>query len=499
MAYTINSFTGVNTDITIEDGTINQATALKFIGKNYAGYGEIQNENFYHLLENFAGTGEPGRKTTGMIWYDSSTTKLRYYDGQRFRPATGAEVNGSEPEGQAAGDFWFDSQNDQIFVYNGTEYILVGPQSSSQGQVTQLETGTAKVENENTLKPIIRGYVNGEVVFVISGGTAGYNIDSAEPENADLVGFTVIKPGLTLKNTPADGKTTGAQRFWGTASAAESLIVDGAILNADEFVEKADPEMTGQAHIRVDGAAGGITIGTADNYKLYNQGNDAYIANEGGSNIVFRADATDRFKISSDKFLPVTNNTYDLGESSTKFRTVYATSFSGLATNASQIEYDGDGSGLYARATIANNTLTIPVRDSNGTVFATTFDGVSTSAQYADLAEKYTTDEEYEVGTVMMISMEEGSEATACTKNGIAIGVISAEPAYLMNSEADGQAIGLKGRVPVKVVGAVKKGQAVYAFNGGVASTEISGSLIGIALESSDDTEVSLVECVLKV
>jgi hypothetical protein len=232
---------------------------------------------------------------------------------------------------------------------------------------------------------------------------------------------------------------------------------------------------------------------------LYNQGNDAYIANEGGSNIVFRADATDRFKISSDKFLPVTNNTYDLGESSTKFRTVYATSFSGLATNASQIEYDGDGSGLYARATIANNTLTIPVRDSNGTVFATTFDGVSTSAQYADLAEKYTTDEEYEVGTVMMISMEEGSEATACTKNGIAIGVISAEPAYLMNSEADGQAIGLKGRVPVKVVGAVKKGQAVYAFNGGVASTEISGSLIGIALESSDDTEVSLVECVLKV
>ena len=72
MAYTINSFTGVNSDVTIEDGTVNQSTALRFIGKNYAGYGELQNENFYHLLENFAGTGEPARKAIGMLWYDAS-------------------------------------------------------------------------------------------------------------------------------------------------------------------------------------------------------------------------------------------------------------------------------------------------------------------------------------------------------------------------------------------------------------------------------------------
>jgi hypothetical protein len=499
MAYTINSFTGVNGDITIEDGTINQTTSLKLIGKNYAGYGELQNENFYHLLENFAGTGEPGRKTTGMLWYDASATKLRYYDGQRFRPASGAEVDTSEPTGQSAGDFWFDSQNDQIFVYNGTEYILVGPQSSSQGQVTQLETGTAKVQGENTLKQIIRGYINGEVVFVISGGINEFLIDSAEPENDDLVGFTVIKPGITLKNTPADGLTTGNQRFWGTASSAERLVVAGQIFDADEFVLKSTPEMTGQANIRVDGQNGGLTIGTADNYKIYNSGNVGYIANEGGTDIVFRANGSEKFKVSNDTFMPVANGVYDLGESGTKFRTIYANSIDGLATKASQIEYDGDGSGLYARATIANNNLTIPVRDSSGTVFATTFDGVSTKAQYADLAEKYTTDQEYEVGTVMMVCEHGEHETEACTKHGIAIGVISAEPAYLMNSEIDGQAIGLKGRVPVKVVGAVKKGQPVYASNSGVASIEVAGSLVGVALESNDSDDVKLVECVLKV
>ncbi len=50
MAYAIDRYN--NTLLTtVEDGTVDQTTDLKFIGKNYAGYGEIQNENFLFYLK----------------------------------------------------------------------------------------------------------------------------------------------------------------------------------------------------------------------------------------------------------------------------------------------------------------------------------------------------------------------------------------------------------------------------------------------------------------
>ena len=58
--------------------------------------------------------------------------------------------------------------------------------------------------------------------------------------------------------------------------------------------------------------------------------------------------------------------------------------------------------------------------------------------------------------------------------------------AHLMNADAEGQAIGLKGRLPVRVKGAVKKGDAVYAWEDGVCPTIATSGLVGIAPEASD-------------
>ena len=69
----------------------------------------------------------------------------------------------------------------------------------------------------------------------------------------------------------------------------------------------------------------------------------------------------------------------------------------------------------------------------------------------------------------------------------------------MMNSEAEGQYIALKGRVPVRVKGPVKKGQAIYAWEDGICSTVQTTALVGIALASSDDEVEKLIECVLKV
>ena len=60
MAYTINRYNNATLS-TVEDGTLDQTTDLKLVGKNYAGYGEIQNENFLFLLENFSGASAPAR------------------------------------------------------------------------------------------------------------------------------------------------------------------------------------------------------------------------------------------------------------------------------------------------------------------------------------------------------------------------------------------------------------------------------------------------------
>ena len=103
----------------------------------------------------------------------------------------------------------------------------------------------------------------------------------------------------------------------------------------------------------------------------------------------------------------------------------------------------------------------------NDVTNAGTFFGKATTAEYADLAERYEADAEYEEGTVMMFGGEK--EVTCAEGHGIdkLAGVVSMKPAYLMNEGAGDNAthpaIALQGRVPVKVVGKVAKGDIMVA------------------------------------
>ena len=138
------------------------------------------------------------------------------------------------------------------------------------------------------------------------------------------------------------------------------------------------------------------------------------------------------------------------------------------------------------------------------TVYATTFDGTATKAQYADLAENYLADAEYEPGTVLIFGGAE--EVTAClTKGDIRVaGVVSTYPAHLMNSTLTGDnvvALALLGRVPCKVVGRVKKGDVLvtsavpgYAI---VNNTPSIGTIIGKAVGEKNDDSRGLVEVVV--
>jgi hypothetical protein len=112
------------------------------------------------------------------------------------------------------------------------------------------------------------------------------------------------------------------------------------------------------------------------------------------------------------------------------------------------------------RSSAATGTINIGASTGRfNTVYATVFDGTATEALYADVAEKYLCDEKYETGTVLSVGGEK--ELTASCENNAhsVLGVVSDNPALLMNTGLeDGIAVALKGRVPVKITGSVKQG-----------------------------------------
>lgn len=112
-----------------------------------------------------------------------------------------------------------------------------------------------------------------------------------------------------------------------------------------------------------------------------------------------------------------------------------------------------------------------------------TFYGLATQAQYADLAEKYSADVEYLPGTVVVFGGSEEITVTNAFADVRVAGVISSNPAYLMNAAASGLPVALRGRVPVQVLGAVSKGDLlVTAPQAGFAQSVGQNSSYGAAV-----------------
>jgi|TARA_R110002167_G_scaffold15332_6_gene61177 hypothetical protein len=137
--------------------------------------------------------------------------------------------------------------------------------------------------------------------------------------------------------------------------------------------------------------------------------------------------------------------------------------------------------------------------------------GTATTAEYADLAELYTSDVAYESGTVVKIGGEAEVTQTTIEHCPEVFGIVSSNPAYLMNSGAEGLTVpvALEGRVPCKVIGEVRKGQRlVTSTEAGVARAIASYEkevgmdwfrVVGRALENKDTLGVGLIEVVVGV
>jgi hypothetical protein len=143
---------------------------------------------------------------------------------------------------------------------------------------------------------------------------------------------------------------------------------------------------------------------------------------------------------------------------------------------------------------------------STGTLTANVFTGESTTAKYADLAERYLSDQSYPSGTVLEFGGEQEVTITAHGYSNRIAGVVSTQPAYLMNSHLQGQhvvSLALIGRVPCQVVGNIVKGdQLVSSNNPGVATSMVeseyrSGVVIGKALENYSSDQPGVITIVV--
>jgi hypothetical protein len=189
-----------------------------------------------------------------------------------------------------------------------------------------------------------------------------------------------------------------------------------------------------------------------------------------GSTLTFTEAPANGDKIEVRRFTTTTTiNEIEITANNTTDETTYIL-FADGATGAQAIESD---TGLTYNP--SSNTLT-----------TTTFSGTATTAQYADLAEQYASDEDIEAGTVVHFAGNgkvAPCDTDACTK---VAGIVSTDPAHLMNSSQEGVPLALAGRVPCKVTGTVNAGDLMVSAGNGLARAEANpaiGTVIGKAIE----------------
>ena len=233
MSYTINKTDGTVLT-TILDGTTNTDTGLTLIGRNYTGYGTVQNENFVRLLENFADASPPGVSVgftpiAGQLWWDTANQVLKVYTGTTFYPVNASISSSTAPTALNVGDQWWDTVNKQLNVWTGTTWYLVGPAQAAG----QAKTGVYSEQLADYLglpHTVVNTYLNGNVISVASSDT--FNI--VNPIFTSNLGLTTISEGLNIAATAQlTGTATNSLTLQGVSASQFARIDIGTTFAAD--------------------------------------------------------------------------------------------------------------------------------------------------------------------------------------------------------------------------------------------------------------------------
>jgi galactitol-specific phosphotransferase system IIB component len=220
MSYNINKTDG-NLLVTIQDGTTNTDTGLVLIGRNYTGYGQIQNDNFVRLLENFADRVPPGQSVgfapiAGTLWWDTGNQLLKIYNGQSFIPVSQRTAANTAPVIHNVGDQWWDTTNNQLNVWAGSSWLVIGPVASSG----QGKTGVFVENLSGSAQPLVNTYVSGNVVSVYN-TTAPFLV-----ANSSFAAFDTINTGF---NVGTQLTVSGNLDVTGTSTLNDDTTINGQL------------------------------------------------------------------------------------------------------------------------------------------------------------------------------------------------------------------------------------------------------------------------------
>jgi hypothetical protein len=599
MAYIINRFSGQQL-VVLEDGTLNTTTSIGLVGRNYTGYGEIQNENFLFLLENFANQNPPARPLSGQTWFNTVTDTLNIYNGVGWNAVGSAVVDNIEPNA-APGALWLDSATNQLYTYNDG-WNLIGPEAVNNFGVTKLK-GRSVRDADSVDHAILELVVDDKPLAVISSDefflsldtpiqgftniSKGINLSSfreVSGQTVNLIGNVVgnattatrLQNTRTINGINFDGQTDITIRSSTTASLTPGAYVLGSVFDGSDprtWTINATPNNTvGTVVARDSGgdfSAGTITadtVGTHIGQVTAPTGTSTFdviqarsivgatlsgnsftatrlettrtintVPFNGTENITVTADAStltgtrinstvvgsnlqstgilNNLKIKDAGLVVGDNNGLKIYTTSDfeiptissqtvgkplNFEIVDSTISGGvvnvrLIASAQSLDLGGPLTPAFIPTENLVTNLGIPTSRWKN-VYSERFIGLATTAAYADLAENYVADAAYEFGTVLEFGGE--YEVTLGTDETTRVaGVVSQNPAYLMNSDCTGKyvtPIALQGRVPCRVKGTVRKGDMLVSAGTGVAKacqTPQMGSVIGKALEDFNGNE----------
>ena len=527
MPYNLNYFDG-RAFITLADGVVDQqaSSSLYLIGKDVTSYGTLQNDNFLWLLENFAGTVEPVNKVQGQIWFDknSSVLKPKIFDGGEWR-TFGMMTSSATPSSNATvGDLWYDTSKDQLYIKNTlSNYTLIGPEAVPGFGKTRFSSRSV-LDTGNVSHACIIMYADNQVLGAVSND----DFDVNTSDEVYLAGITHIGRGFNF----AAGAKVSSEEVFLRAEANEVITgrwsftnVNGIGIGTSTIFASESGNLTLQSpnrsvvisasELRPSGSA--VTLGNSSNKfaKVYTSE-----INAGSS--VSSANLVGKFILSSSsKIEPGSDSAINLGAANARFATVFTkglnaggTSEEGVITGSWKLDTDSTldvSLGNFVSANANVNALTagrIQTRFITAGSTATTgliegdwslTSGSKLRSTYADIAEKYSSDAQYEPGTVVMFGGNK--EVTVANLPGTTkvAGIVTTNPAQILNTELqDSVAIALVGRVPCKVVGTIFKGDMLVVSDiPGALTSAVSpktGSLVAKAMEFYNSTEVGVIE-----
>ena len=520
----------------LPDGTIDTInSSLTLVGKNYPGYGIFLNQNMVKLMENFANGSQPTAPLPGQLWWNTTTKYLNINTATTKGTANAVwktiatmTYASSFTTTPVPGEQWYDTINGQLKVWNGSAWITIGPAATTATGNSGAIPDTIAAISPAATYVVLKFFINDTLVGIWSKEAAF---------TTAISGFAQVNRGLNLS-------TDLSQAYYGNADVALSLSVSGVKVPGASFLRN-DTSGTITGALTLSGAAsdGGITFGQAGdfvgtvssgNVTLRNQTNNrelilslktggvqtpffkgnwqtglpeafgnptvssppltlatkSYVDNQLGSGT-----GVSTFSASLN---PDANVTYTLGNTTNRWSNVFSQSMligNIFAANANVHT-------VFASGTILPTSNTTVNLGSTGMWF-NTFYGVSVQAQYADLAENYTGDINYAAGTVVVFGGDKEVTTTTVSHDTRVAGVISTNPAYLMNAANQGLPVAFTGRVPCQVQGPVNKGTVLVTSNLAGVAEAINynlfkpGCVIGKSLETIMDNSIKLIEVVV--